>query len=283
MPACSTFGSAAGVLVGLGARRGHVDAQPRAVGAVGDDDGGAELLVRAHVPLEPRRQLRREGDAVALHGDVDVEARLARAEGRARRRRRGTRRARRRRRPGPGAAVVQAELAERARRGWRPPAPRGSRRGAAGDGAPRDDAEHVAERARSPSAGAVATTGSPADVVLRQARQADALERRVAPRTTRDPRRHHGLDRRVAEAVSRGALEVGESHPADEPARRRRPRRPPRPSRRQRSAASSTGVACVDRRRPRHEHVAGRRARARRRPARPRRRGRRDLARATGP
>ena len=42
-----------------------------------DDHGRAELLVRPHVALEARGELGGEGDAVALHGEVDVEAGLA--------------------------------------------------------------------------------------------------------------------------------------------------------------------------------------------------------------
>jgi hypothetical protein len=57
------------------------------LGACGDDvhalilavehDGGAELVVDVHAAGERAGELAREGDAVPLHGDVDVEAALA--------------------------------------------------------------------------------------------------------------------------------------------------------------------------------------------------------------
>ncbi len=42
--------------------------------------GGAELLVRAHVTVQAPGEIVGQGDAVALHGDIDIEAGLAQQE-----------------------------------------------------------------------------------------------------------------------------------------------------------------------------------------------------------
>ena len=60
-----------GVVVELGARGGDVDPP-----AVVDDDCRAELVVRDDAAAQRLRQCPAERDAVALDGDVDVEARL---------------------------------------------------------------------------------------------------------------------------------------------------------------------------------------------------------------
>ena len=203
------LGQRARVGVRLGPGGGDVDAQPvRPV--VGDDDRGAELLVRAHVPLEPGRQLGREGDAVALDRQVDVEPGLAQQQ------------------VADGAAdevaaahagghgldvpeqLVQAQLAERAGEVRRHRRRRLARR-RPGDRAARDDAEDVA-RARRPrprtETGSSGDDRQPADLVLREPER-DPLERRLRP-DQRHAGRHHRLDRRVPEPVRRGALQVGE-------------------------------------------------------------------------
>ena len=59
------------VLVVLGARAGHVDAQ-----VAGQHHRGVELLVRVHAAVQRRGKALGEGDAVALEGEVDVEAGL---------------------------------------------------------------------------------------------------------------------------------------------------------------------------------------------------------------
>jgi hypothetical protein len=59
------------VLVVLGAGAGHVDAQ-----VAGQHHRGVELLVRVHAAVQRSRKALGEGDAVALVGEIDVEAGL---------------------------------------------------------------------------------------------------------------------------------------------------------------------------------------------------------------
>ena len=195
------------VRIGLRTSRGHVDTLAATAVAVGDHDGGPELLVRAHVTLEAGAQVLGEGDAVALDGDVDVEARLPQEE------------------IADSAAdeihaahadrhrlylaehIVEAELAEPSREigGGR----RGGlrRAGLTGDGAPRHRAQNVG-RARSSDAAGSLTSG--AHPISSCATTAATLSSAASSATTVTRVRHHRLDRRVAEAVRGGSFEIVE-------------------------------------------------------------------------
>ena len=181
MPACSTLGSAAGYSYDSERVEATSTRRLLAVGVVGHDDGRAELLVRAHVALEPRGQVLGEGDAVALDGDVDVEARLAEqqvADGAADE-------VHAAHAGGHGLDLAQQRRPGRARRGG--PA-RLATTGAggsgaprvAGHGAPRDRAEHVVDGAVSRGRASRATGAQPISswAMLAAARSSGVSRRR---------------------------------------------------------------------------------------------------------